>query len=134
MASDSNQGLTDFTSMIKKVQQLQEDVQNTVTISRVLSRHLEKLGVRFWMTRQSLRDPIQEASYTRMLCDIEPLPLVIIVMCLRHLDECSNEDTIDTLAMFLDGSFCNDQIFLLPSRNATETQDADHCITTCLKL
>ncbi len=108
MASDSNQGLTDFTSMIKNVQQLQEDVQNTVTISRVLSRHLEKLGVRFWMTRQSLRDPIQEASYTRMLCDIEPLPLVIIVMCLCHLDECSNEDTIDTLAMFLDGSFCND--------------------------
>jgi len=36
--------------------------------------------------------------------------------------------------MFLDGSFCNDWIFLLPSRNATETQDADHCITTCLKL
>ncbi len=64
----------------------------------------------------------------------ESLPLVIIVMCLCHLDECSNEDTIDTLAMFLDGSFCNDWIFLLPSRNATETQDADHCITTCLKL
>ncbi|CAK9215219.1 unnamed protein product [Sphagnum troendelagicum] len=44
VASDSSQGLTDFTSMIKKVQQLQEDVQNTVTTSRVLSRHLEKLG------------------------------------------------------------------------------------------
>ncbi|CAK9217494.1 unnamed protein product [Sphagnum troendelagicum] len=66
VASDSNQGLTDFTSMIKKVQQLQEDVQNTVTTSRVLSRHLEKLGVRFSVTRQSLRDPIQEASYTRI--------------------------------------------------------------------
>ncbi|CAK9268313.1 unnamed protein product [Sphagnum jensenii] len=62
VASDSNQGLTDFTSMIKKVQQLQEDVQNTVTTSRVLSRHLEKLGVRFWVTRQSLRDPIQEMA------------------------------------------------------------------------
>ncbi|KAH8970040.1 hypothetical protein BDL97_02G065900, partial [Sphagnum fallax] len=62
VASDSNQGLTDFTSMIKKVQQLQEDVQNTVTTSRVLSRHLEKLGVRFSVTRQSLRDPIQEMA------------------------------------------------------------------------
>jgi hypothetical protein len=82
VASDSNQGLTDFTSMIKKLQQLEEDVQNTVTTSRVLSRHLEKLGVRFRVTRQSLRDPIQEACYTRMLCDIEPLPLVIIVMSL----------------------------------------------------
>ncbi len=97
VASDSNQGLSDSTTMMKRIQQLEEDFQNTVTTSRVLSRHLEKLGVRFRVTRRSLRDPIQEASYTRMLCDIEPLPLVIIVMCLRHLDECLNEDTIDTL-------------------------------------
>ncbi|CAM6014891.1 unnamed protein product [Sphagnum balticum] len=62
VASDSNQGLSDFTSMIKRVQQLEEDVQNTVTTSRVLSRHLEKLGVRFRVTRRSLRDPIQEMA------------------------------------------------------------------------
>lgn len=62
VASDSNRGLSDFTSMIKRVQQLEEDVQNTVTTSRVLSRHLEKLGVRFRVTRRSLRDPIQEMA------------------------------------------------------------------------
>ena len=43
-----------------RIKKLEEEVGDTVTIVRVLSKHLEKLGVRFRVTRRTLRDPIQE--------------------------------------------------------------------------
>ncbi|MCO5611181.1 hypothetical protein L7F22_065431 [Adiantum nelumboides] len=45
-----------------RVLKLEEDIASSVTIIRVLSKQLEKLAVRFRVTRQTLRDPIQEVS------------------------------------------------------------------------
>lgn len=49
-------------SLIQRIKKLEEDVGSSVTIIRVLSRQLEKLGVRFRVTRQTLRDPINETA------------------------------------------------------------------------
>lgn len=46
----------------ERVQKLEEDTASVVTIIRVLSKQLEKLAVRFRVTRQTLRDPIQETA------------------------------------------------------------------------
>lgn len=56
-----NSGGSEF-SLIQRVKKLEEDVGSSVTIIRVLSRQLEKLGVRFRVTRQTLRDPINETA------------------------------------------------------------------------
>eukprot|EP00252_Welwitschia_mirabilis_P018234 TRINITY_DN40526_c0_g1_i1.p1 TRINITY_DN40526_c0_g1~~TRINITY_DN40526_c0_g1_i1.p1 ORF type:complete len:299 (-),score=49.67 TRINITY_DN40526_c0_g1_i1:479-1375(-) len=53
---------TDILSLAQRVRNLEEDVGSSVTIVRVLSRQLEKLGVRFRITRRTLRDPINEAA------------------------------------------------------------------------
>lgn len=55
--------IKDFT-LDQRVGQLEEEVQGVSTMAQVLSRHLEKLGVRFRVTRRTLRDPIQEVSIT----------------------------------------------------------------------
>jgi hypothetical protein len=52
--ADASFGLED------RIKRLEEEVDSTVTIVRVLSKQLEKLGVRFRLTRRTLRDPIQE--------------------------------------------------------------------------
>eukprot|EP00250_Pteridium_aquilinum_P003994 c14248_g1_i1 orf=422-1759(-) len=49
-------------SVEERVQKLEEDIGSAVTIIRVLSKQLEKLAVRFRVTRQTLRDPIQETA------------------------------------------------------------------------
>lgn len=49
-------------SVEERVRKLEEEVASAVTIIRVLSKQLEKLGVRFRVTRQTLRDPIQETA------------------------------------------------------------------------
>lgn len=46
----------------ERMRKLEEEVASAVTIIRVLSKQLEKLGVRFRVTRQTLRDPIQETA------------------------------------------------------------------------
>lgn len=53
--------IKDFT-LDQRVGKLEEDVQSVAAIAQMLSRHLEKLGVRFRVTRRTLRDPIQEVS------------------------------------------------------------------------
>ncbi|KAH9299420.1 hypothetical protein KI387_031102, partial [Taxus chinensis] len=57
----ARRGGHDF-SLIRRVNKLEEDVGSSVTIIRVLSRQLEKLGVRFRVTRRTLRDPINETA------------------------------------------------------------------------
>lgn len=49
-------------NMVERIEKLEEDVRSSVTIVRVLSRQLEKLGVRFRVTRKALKDPIAEAA------------------------------------------------------------------------
>lgn len=46
----------------QRVEDLEGCVREFVTTSRVLSRQVEKLGVRFRVTRRTLRDPIQEVG------------------------------------------------------------------------
>lgn len=47
-------------NLLQRVEKLEEDLRSSTTVVRVLSRHLEKLGIRFRVTRKSLKDPIAE--------------------------------------------------------------------------
>ncbi|KAH7287145.1 hypothetical protein KP509_32G040100 [Ceratopteris richardii] len=49
-------------TMEGRVRKLEEDIASSVTIIRGLSKHVEKLAVRFRVTRRTLRDPIQETA------------------------------------------------------------------------
>lgn len=60
--------IKDFT-VDQRIGKLEDDVQSVAAIARMLSRHLEKLGVRFRVTRRTLRDPIQEVMlYLTTVC------------------------------------------------------------------
>ncbi|KAJ6353706.1 hypothetical protein OIU76_002680 [Salix suchowensis] len=43
-----------------RIEKLEEDMRSSATIIRVLSRQLEKLGIRFRVTRKALKEPIVE--------------------------------------------------------------------------
>lgn len=47
-------------NLLERVEKLEEDLRSSATIIRVLSRQLEKLGIRFRVTRKALKDPIAE--------------------------------------------------------------------------
>ncbi|XP_059641023.1 uncharacterized protein LOC132283134 [Cornus florida] len=47
-------------NLVGRIEKLEEDLRSSATIIRVLSRQLEKLGIRFRVTRKSLKDPIAE--------------------------------------------------------------------------
>ncbi|XP_041004854.1 uncharacterized protein LOC121250017 [Juglans microcarpa x Juglans regia] len=49
-------------NLLERVEKLEEDLRSSATIIRVLSRHLEKLGIRFRVTRKALKDPIAETA------------------------------------------------------------------------
>ncbi|XP_039012585.1 uncharacterized protein LOC120141892 [Hibiscus syriacus] len=49
-------------NLVGRVEKLEEDLKSSVTIIRVLSRQLEKLGVRFRVTRKALKQPIEETA------------------------------------------------------------------------
>ncbi|KAF8089319.1 hypothetical protein N665_0510s0028 [Sinapis alba] len=48
------------TNLIRRLEKLEEDLKTSATIVRVLSRHLEKLGIRFRVTRKALKEPVSE--------------------------------------------------------------------------
>ncbi|XP_010463266.1 PREDICTED: uncharacterized protein LOC104743932 [Camelina sativa] len=50
------------TNLIRRLEKLEEDLKSSTTIVRVLSRHLEKLGIRFRVTRKALKEPISETA------------------------------------------------------------------------
>ncbi|KAG9451467.1 hypothetical protein H6P81_011432 [Aristolochia fimbriata] len=54
-------GPTSF-NMIERIEKLEEDLKSSTTIVRVLSRQLEKLGIRFRVTRKALKEPITETA------------------------------------------------------------------------
>lgn len=54
-------GGRDF-NLVERIEKLEEDLRSSTTIIRVLSRQLEKLGIRFRVTRRSLKDPIAETA------------------------------------------------------------------------
>uniref|UniRef100_A0A7N0TSJ6 Transmembrane protein n=1 Tax=Kalanchoe fedtschenkoi TaxID=63787 RepID=A0A7N0TSJ6_KALFE len=49
-------------NLLARVEKLEEDVRSSVTILRVLSRQVEKLGIRFRVSRKSLKEPIAETA------------------------------------------------------------------------
>ncbi|XWS41603.1 hypothetical protein CRYUN_Cryun17cG0096100 [Craigia yunnanensis] len=49
-------------NLVERIEKLEEDLRSSVTIIQVLSRHLEKLGIRFRVTRKALKEPITEAA------------------------------------------------------------------------
>uniref|UniRef100_A0A1J3FT92 Transmembrane protein n=1 Tax=Noccaea caerulescens TaxID=107243 RepID=A0A1J3FT92_NOCCA len=50
------------TNLIRRLEKLEEDLKTSTTIVRVLSSHLEKLGIRFRVTRKALKEPISETA------------------------------------------------------------------------
>ncbi|KAK3031627.1 hypothetical protein RJ639_037375 [Escallonia herrerae] len=49
-------------NLLERIEKLEEDLKSSATIIRVLSRQLEKLGIRFRVTRKALKDPIAETT------------------------------------------------------------------------
>ncbi|CAH8320431.1 unnamed protein product [Eruca vesicaria subsp. sativa] len=49
-------------NLIRRLEKLEEDLKTSTNIVRVLSRHLEKLGIRFRVTRKALKEPISETA------------------------------------------------------------------------
>lgn len=49
-------------NLLERIEKLEEDLRSSATVVRVLSRQLEKLGVRFRVTRKALKDPIAEVT------------------------------------------------------------------------
>ncbi|XP_047323121.1 uncharacterized protein LOC124926857 [Impatiens glandulifera] len=47
---------------LERIEKLEEDVKSSVMIVRTLARQLEKLGIRFRLTRKGLKDPISETA------------------------------------------------------------------------
>ncbi|XP_038994943.1 uncharacterized protein LOC120119118 isoform X2 [Hibiscus syriacus] len=55
-------------NLVGRIENLEEDLKSSVTIIRVLSRQLEKLGVRFRVTRKALKQPIEEMNKLNVSC------------------------------------------------------------------
>ncbi|GMH05937.1 hypothetical protein Nepgr_007777 [Nepenthes gracilis] len=49
-------------NIIERIEKLENNLSGATTMIRMLSRQLEKLGIRFRVTRKSLKDPISEAA------------------------------------------------------------------------
>ncbi|CAN0878375.1 hypothetical protein LINGRAHAP2_LOCUS12444 [Linum grandiflorum] len=49
-------------NLIDRIEKLEEDLKSSVAIVRVLARQLEKLGIRFRLTRKALKEPIAETA------------------------------------------------------------------------
>ncbi|KAL7230669.1 hypothetical protein ACSBR2_009028 [Camellia fascicularis] len=49
-------------NLIERIEKLEEDLRSSTTIIRVLSRQLEKLGIRFRVTRKNLKEPLAQAA------------------------------------------------------------------------
>ncbi|XP_073105577.1 uncharacterized protein [Elaeis guineensis] len=59
--------------LVRRVEKVEQDLQSSVTMVRVLSRQLEKLGIRLRVTRKALKEPINEVIFflsTKLYVDI----------------------------------------------------------------
>lgn len=56
--SESGMGV----NLLARIEKVEEDLRSSATIVRVLSRQLEKLGIRFRVTRKALKEPITETA------------------------------------------------------------------------
>lgn len=49
-------------NLVARIEKLEEDLRSSATIIRVLSRQVEKLGIKFRVTRRTLKEPIDETA------------------------------------------------------------------------
>ncbi|KAI3451171.1 hypothetical protein Pfo_007836 [Paulownia fortunei] len=49
-------------NLLERVEKLEEDLRSSATIIQALSRRLEKLGIRFRVTRKALKEPMAETA------------------------------------------------------------------------
>ncbi|CAA7395131.1 unnamed protein product [Spirodela intermedia] len=49
-------------NLLDRIEKVEDDLRSSATIIRVLSRQLEKLGIRFRVTRRTLKEPISETA------------------------------------------------------------------------
>lgn len=49
-------------NVVDRIEKLEEDIRSSVVLVRAMSKQLEKLGIRFRVTRRTLRDPIAEVT------------------------------------------------------------------------
>ncbi|XP_022978536.1 uncharacterized protein LOC111478487 isoform X1 [Cucurbita maxima] len=49
-------------NLVENTNKLEEDLRSSATVIRVLSRQLEKLGIRFRVTRKALKKPVEETA------------------------------------------------------------------------
>ncbi|KAJ6740867.1 TRANSMEMBRANE PROTEIN [Salix purpurea] len=56
------EGSRESLNLVGRIEKLEEDLRSSATIIRVLSRKLEKLGIRFRVTRKALKEPIAETA------------------------------------------------------------------------
>ncbi|KAL0350085.1 UNVERIFIED_CONTAM: hypothetical protein Sradi_4157700 [Sesamum radiatum] len=49
-------------NLLERVEKLDDDLRSSATIIQALSRRLEKLGIRFRLTRKALKEPIAETA------------------------------------------------------------------------
>ena len=50
-------------NLMERIEKVEKDLRSSTTIVRILSRQLEKLGIRFRVTRRTLKDPISQVIY-----------------------------------------------------------------------
>jgi len=63
------EGRRESLNLVGRIEKLEEDLRSSATIIRVLSRQLEKLGIRFRVTRKALKEPIAEVPiFFSFLC------------------------------------------------------------------
>lgn len=49
-------------NLVERMEKMEEDLRSMATLIRVMSRQLEKLGIRFRVTRKALKQPIAETA------------------------------------------------------------------------
>lgn len=74
--------------LLARIEKVEEELRSSVAIVRVLSRQLEKLGIRFRVTRKALKEPITEVMFAF-------LASFLLIFCLMFIL------TMDWLLSFL---------------------------------
>lgn len=55
-------------NLLDRFEKLEEDLRSLMIVIRGLSRKLEKLGIRYRVTRKTLKDPIAEVLLSLLFC------------------------------------------------------------------
>ncbi|PIA52073.1 hypothetical protein AQUCO_01000155v1 [Aquilegia coerulea] len=87
--------------LVGRIEKLEEDLRCSTTIIRMLSRQLEKLGIRFRVTRKSLKEPISEDQQQKQL------DLILTIAKAGKLTENKRESVVEGTAQQLNSVAIN---------------------------